>query len=126
MGGRPMSGTDADKVLSSALEMVPPGIRHVSKANLLIARTVLQEEMGRYGEHPLEYSLQPKTTDTLLVHARQDAAHALLNTASLLEHGAKISTQLRLLNVLAFISVCLLGAIVAKLYPQLLSGLHLQ
>jgi hypothetical protein len=121
-----MAGNDADKVLSSALKMVPPGIRHISNANLLVARTVLHEEMGRYGEQPLEYSLQPKTADTLLVHARQDAAHALLNTVSLLEHGAKISAQLRLLNVMAFISICLLGAIVVKLYPQILSGLHLQ
>jgi hypothetical protein len=31
-----MNGTDADKVLSSALGMVPAGIKHVSKANLLI------------------------------------------------------------------------------------------
>jgi hypothetical protein len=64
--------------------------------------------------------------DLLLAHTRHDAAHALLNTSSLLEHGAKISAQLRLLNILAFASVCLLGAIVVKLYPQLLSGLHLQ
>jgi hypothetical protein len=122
-----MNGTDADKVLSSALEMVPAGIKHVSKANLLIARTVFQEEIGRYGEYDgIEYHFDQKTYDLLLAHTRQDAAHALLNTSSLLEYGAKISAQLRLLNILAFASVCLLGAIVLKLYPQLLSDLHLQ
>lgn len=120
-----MGKSEAETVLASALEMVPSGIKHVSKANCLIARNVFQEEIGRYGEHGgVRYDFDQKTHDILLAHVRQDAAHALLNTESLLEHGAKISTQLRVLNILAFASLCLLGAIVIKLYPQILSGLH--
>jgi hypothetical protein len=53
------------------------------------------------------------------MHGRQDAAHALLNTTSILEQSAKISAQLRVLNVLALAAVCMLGAIVVKLYPQI-------
>jgi hypothetical protein len=70
------------------------------------------------------WSLRMEAFGGLAQHVRQEAAHALLNTSSLLEHGAKISTQLRVLNILAFASVCLLGAIVIRLYPQSLSGLH--
>ena len=97
------------------------GITSEHQANYLIAKNVADEEMGRYGEHPLEYSLQQKTKDALLAHGRQDAAHALCNK-SIIDQNARIAAQLRLLNFLLLVTVCLLGAIVVKLYPQLLSG----
>jgi hypothetical protein len=64
--------------------------------NYLIAKNVADEEMGRYGEHPLEYSLQQKTKDALLAHGRQDAAHALCNTKSIMDQNARIAAQPRL------------------------------
>jgi hypothetical protein len=120
-----MGRMEAEKTLASALEMVPKsGLKSVSKANYLIAQNVVHEEIGLYGEYAFEYRFNQKTSDLLLAHGRQDAAHALLNTSSLLEHGGQISTQLRVLNALALAAVCMLGAIVVKLYPQILSGLH--
>jgi hypothetical protein len=116
-----MGTTEAEKTLASALAMVPKS-GGASKANYLIARNVFQEEIGRYGEFDMEYRFNQKTNDILLAHGRQDAAHALLNTSSLLEQGAKISAQLRILNVLTLAAVCMLGSIVIKLYPQILSG----
>jgi hypothetical protein len=74
----------------------------------------------------MEYSLSQKTKDTLLSHGRQDAAHALCNTKSILDVNAKISSQLSTLNSLMIFVLCLLCSIVVKLYPQILSGLHLQ
>jgi hypothetical protein len=101
------------------------GLTSEHQENLAIARNVTNEEMGRYGEHALEYSLQQKTKDTLLAHGRQDVAHALCNTKSILDQNARISAQLRKLNFMATISVCLLAAIVVKLYnPQLLFAGH--
>jgi hypothetical protein len=100
------------------------GLTSEHKENLAVARNVTNEEMGRYGEHPLEYSLKQKTKDTLLAHGRQDTAHALCNTKSILDQNVRISAQLRTLNFLATVSICMLAAIVLKLYPQLLSGLH--
>jgi hypothetical protein len=94
------------------------------QANYLIAKNVADEEMGRYGEHPLEYFLQQKTKDTLLAHGRQDAAHALCNTKSIIDQNARISSQLETLNLLALLTVGMLSAIVVKLYPEILSGLH--
>jgi hypothetical protein len=105
-----MDATDADKTLARAFDMPPPNQRSISKANFL------QEETGRFGEYEVEYRFSQKTQDILLAHGRRDAAHALLNTSSLLEHAARMSAQLRFLNVLAVVSVSLLGAIVIKLY----------
>jgi hypothetical protein len=82
--------------------MLPPNQRSGSKAN--------------FGEYEVEYRFSQKTQDILLAHGQQDAAHALLNTTSQLEHAASMSAQLRFLNVLAVVSVCLLGVIVIKLY----------
>ena len=93
--------------------------------NYAIGRDVLHGELGLNGEQPQhEYFLEESTRDTLLAHSRQDTAHALCNTKSLLDLNGKISSQLRLLNFLLLVSVCFLGAILVKLYPQLLSGLH--
>jgi hypothetical protein len=93
--------------------------------NYAIGRDVLHNELGWKGEaRQNEYFLDENIRDTLLAHSRQDAAHALCNTKSLLDLNAKLSSQLRLLNFFLMVSVCLLGAIVVKLYPQVLSGLH--
>ncbi len=94
--------------------------------NYVTAQNILHEETGRYGEHEIEYQFSRKTKDTLLAHGRQDAAHALWNTKSLLDLNNKISSQLNTLNSLMVIALCLLGSIVVKLYPQILSWLHLQ
>src|ERR1700730_16922244 len=110
----------AEATLASALAMQPKrGTTGENKANYLVAKNVLNEEMGGYGEYTVEYQLGQKTRDVLLVHGRQDAAHALCNTTSLLEHGAKAFYQLRMLNFLGLTTVCLLGAIVFKLYARL-------
>jgi hypothetical protein len=93
--------------------------------NYAVARDVLHGELGLNGEPAQhEYYLDQATRDTLLTHGRQDAAHALCNTKSLLDLNGKISRQLRLLNLLLFVSVCFSGAVVVKLYPQIFGGLH--
>jgi hypothetical protein len=101
------------------------GLKGAHWDNYAIGRDVLHGELGWNDEPPRnEYFLEKNTQDTLLAHSRQDAAHALCNTKSLLDISEKISSQLRTLNFLALISACMLGGIVVKLYPQLLSGLH--
>jgi hypothetical protein len=119
------SREDASVALDHALKMQPRfGISGEHSANLLVAKNVTDEEMGRYGENPLEYALQQKTKDTLLAHGRQDAAHALCNTKSILDQNAKILSYLRMLNFAMALAVIMLAAIVAKLYPQYFPGLH--
>jgi hypothetical protein len=113
-----MGRTEAETTLASALKMVPSGLKGASKANYLITQNVVHEERELYGEYAFEYHFNQKTSNILLAHGRQDAAHALLNTSSLLEHGAKISRQLRVLNVLAVAAVCMIGAIVVGSQSQ--------
>jgi hypothetical protein len=101
------------------------GMKGANWDNQAIARYTLFQEIGLEGEPPSNpYDFDEFTRDTLLAHARQDAAHAVCNTKSLLDLNGKISRQLRFLNVLLLMSVCFLSTIVVKLYPQLLSGLH--
>jgi hypothetical protein len=96
------------------------GMKGESWDNYAIARYTLEGELGLNGQTAQHvYDLSRDEYNTLLANGRQDVAHALCNTKSLLDLHGKISRQLRLLNVLVLVSVCFLAAIVAKLYPHL-------
>jgi len=93
--------------------------------NYAVAYYTLEGELGLNGQTAQHvYDLNQEQVNTLLVHARQDAAHTLGNTRSLLVLNVRVSRQLLLANFLLFVTVCFLGMIVYKLYPQLLSGLN--
>jgi hypothetical protein len=84
-------------------------------SNAVIARNTLHEDLGRYSSGGHCYNLDQDTRDRLLVHARQDAAHALLNTISMMVEMQKlrrwrraVSLGLLLLGAVAMISVCLI------------------
>jgi hypothetical protein len=53
--------------------------------NRKIAHHTLRYELGDFADRPPPYHLDQDKRDMLLVHARQDAKHALLNTISLME-----------------------------------------
>jgi hypothetical protein len=94
--------------------------------NYAVAKYTLEGEIGSTGQAAQHvYDFGQDEVNTLLAHSRQDAAHALGNTKSLLDLNAKISRQVRLVNFLLFVSICLLGAIVYRLYPEIVSRLHL-
>jgi hypothetical protein len=91
--------------------------------NHAVARYTIEGELGLNGQTAQHvYDLDQEQVNTLLVHARQDAANTLGNTRSLLD--ARVSRQLVLANCLLFVTVCFLGAIVYKLYQEIFSGLH--
>jgi hypothetical protein len=88
--------------------------------NHAVARYTLEGELGLNGQTAQHvYDLDQEQVNTLLVHARQDAANALGNTRSLLDLNARVSRQLVLANFLLFVTVCFLGAIVYKLYQEI-------
>ena len=94
--------------------------------NYAVAKYTLEGEIGSTGQAAQHvYDFGQDEVNTLLAHSRQDAAHALGNTKSLLDLNARISRQVRLVNFLLFVSICFLSAIVYKLYPEVFSGLHL-
>jgi hypothetical protein len=93
--------------------------------NYAVAYNTLEGELGLNGQTAQHvYDLNQEQVNTLLVHARQDAAHALGNTRSLLDLNVRVSRRLLLANFLLFVTVCFLGAIVYKLYPVIFSGLN--
>jgi hypothetical protein len=74
--------------------------------NYAIAQGVLRDEIdsdSKTGRFP--FNLDQETRDILLAHARQDAAHALCNTASVLK---RVRTLTRLVYLLLAINVVIL------------------
>jgi hypothetical protein len=101
------------------------GMKGAHWDNYAVARYTLEGELGLNGQNAKHvYDLNQDEVNTLLANGRQDASHALGNTKSLLNLNARVSRQLRLVNILLFISVCFLSAIVYKLYPEFFPGLH--
>jgi hypothetical protein len=81
--------------IDAALSMTPRDDRPNFK-NRLIAQDVTREELGRDPAAPQpEYVIDRQATDRLLFHTRQDVAHALLNTITLLENVRKLERRSR-------------------------------
>jgi hypothetical protein len=85
-----------DRIRIDAVLSMTPRDRRPSIENLLIARDVVQEELGRDPEAPQpEYIIDREAADRLLFHTRQDVAHALLNTITLLDNLRKLERRSR-------------------------------
>jgi hypothetical protein len=78
-----------------------------NQQNHTIAQHTLDQELGRYGEELQQfYGFDRDIADTLLAHGRQDAAHALLNTMTLMK-------DVRLLKYLVLL---VLGLVIVLLF----------
>lgn len=64
------------------------------KANPIIARNILDDDLGRFAEGPAPYHLEQDKRDILLANARKDAAEALLNTQALLKEVHALKSAL--------------------------------
>ena len=84
MSGKSTESADGHLKIQLAMSK-DMGWKDANALNLVAARTVLQEDLGRFSGHLQVYGLDDDTRDRLLAHARQDAAHALSNTATLLD-----------------------------------------
>jgi hypothetical protein len=88
------------------------GVKDPNSLNAMVARNILHEELGRFRERQRNYSLDAETSNRLLVHTRQDAAHAVLNTSSVLD---QIRTLKRLVIVLSFLmafgAICMVAVL---------------
>ncbi len=110
-----MPKKDAETELRASLRAAKDlGGFRTSQVNGIVAKNVLHEELGYFGtEHLYDYDLDDETKGRLLAHARQDAAHALVNTSSTLD---KLGTILRIIVFFGVLIVVLLAAIVWKLW----------
>ena len=68
--------------------------------NEVMAKTLVNEEMGRFGPYEVDYRLSKETTDLLLSHARQDAAWAAMNTVDIWK---QLRTTRRLVMFCSFV-----------------------
>jgi hypothetical protein len=81
--------------IEAALSMTPRDNRPNFK-NRLIALDVTREELGHDPTIPQpEYVIDQEATDRLRFHTRQDVAHALLNTITLLDNVQKLERRSR-------------------------------
>jgi hypothetical protein len=91
--------TDAEKReigLQAAMKMVPSGPNHDSHVNLMRARFVAHDERTEE-EGPIPLILNETSRDRLMFNGRQDVAHALLNTITILERTRRIERKLNFL-----------------------------
>lgn len=81
------------------------GRRGDSWTNHAVAQVTVEGELGKGGWPPVD--LDPVVRDTLIVHGRQDAAHALLNTSILLKRLSELTLlvylQFAIIGVMAFL-----------------------
>lgn len=81
------------------------GARDGSILNSIVAKNVLHEDLGRFDSFLPRYNLDEDTRDRLIVHARQDAAHAVINTAALLDQLGTLWRTLRLILSLVLVLI---------------------
>jgi hypothetical protein len=93
----------AQEALALAIEanraMYVRGENWSKQANRIIARNVLDLELGKYADHLPIYHLDQETRDRLLVRARQDAAEALCHASTLMDEVHRLKSALRGLNL---------------------------
>jgi hypothetical protein len=68
-----------------ALNALNGGRASQNEINVAIAKNVMLEDIGTFGDPNPVYGLSEGDKDRLLAHARQDAANAMLNSANALE-----------------------------------------
>jgi hypothetical protein len=90
-------------------------INQESDENAIVARNVLHEELGYIGTQREPYHLNDDTRDILIAHARQDSAHALSNTISLLRIVARIERRQKILFWVLFIGLALALIVLQRL-----------
>jgi hypothetical protein len=103
----------ADEHLKMALAMAKDmGWKDPNALNRVVARNVLHDDLGRFKGRLHVYHLNDDTRDRLLAHARQDTAHALINTATLLDQVKALRRTVNLLVVLMIFSVLSVAALI--------------
>ena len=84
------------------------GQKSVFMDNFVIGQEVLREELAGGNQYQQQYDLSTSVRDMLLAHSRQDVAHALSNTSSLLTHLKILDTNVRFANFWLLVIIGLL------------------
>jgi hypothetical protein len=92
-----------DRQIKGSRILAVPGTDQRQVENRLVARNVLDTELGRYSDPQPVYGLNDETRDRLVAHARQDAAHALSNTITLMNDVQVLLKETRKTNRTLFL-----------------------
>jgi hypothetical protein len=112
MRKKPTVEEDLRSRLGGLSKWYAPGTDMRSIENGEVAKNVLHEELGYFSDgKEIDYNLDEATRDRLITHGRQDAAHALGNTISLLVAVSKLEHRLRNTQI----AIVVLGVIIALL-----------
>lgn len=76
------------------------------KANA-VARNILHEDLGYFGEPESSYRLDEKTRDRLIAHARQDASNSMTLIMDLSNHIQTIENKTRWIRWMVAINLVL-------------------
>lgn len=88
------------------------GRTRASDFNGETARNILHQEMNYFGQYNHDYRYNLRTARTLLAHGRQDAAHALVNTITLLDEMRKTRRLLRVVMAVCTLNMIGLAALI--------------
>jgi hypothetical protein len=89
-----------------------------AEKNRALADNIQRQDLGQYSDADSlpDYALNGATRDPLVAHARQDAAHALLNTITLMNDIGSLRSLVAKLVLLSAIQIILLGLIIWRLW----------
>jgi hypothetical protein len=83
------------KALKAAQMFAVRGTDWNATKNRLVAQNILHEELGQFSDIQSMYDLDEATRNRLIAHTRQDAAHALCNTITLMEEVRSLRRDIR-------------------------------
>ena len=83
------------------------GKSDIKHRSMTIARNVLHEDLGHFGEPESSYHLDEKTRDRLIAHARQDAANSMCLIGDLLENIQTLEGRVRWITTTVVINLVL-------------------
>lgn len=109
--------------LAAFLSMAPRG-RKQAQLNFYLGKEILRDELGlQPSQYPqTEYHLDQPIRDRLMANTRQDIAHALLNTITMMDDARSLKRRLAALECFIFLTSSILFISWAwgpKLYPLL-------
>src|ERR1700682_3947552 len=84
---------ESDRRVAAMASMVPRGTDKEAIINRFTAKEILHEELGLRSSHQPDYGFDQTTRDRLIAHTRKDAAHALLNTMTLMKEVRELKRR---------------------------------
>ncbi|ACB27625.1 hypothetical protein [Methylobacterium radiotolerans] len=109
-----MSDDTNDRIRFAIRAQRDLGMKGDSWDNHAIAHGTLQGDLGTNGKPRDPYYLDDVTRDILIAHSRQDAAHGLLNTMSLLKRVRQLTIAVYLLMALVLLLIVFVAATLSR------------